>query len=129
MGSDRYITWGETPEWGPPTIEKVAATAIDFLGDRWTAKIRADTGCLVVECGDPNTFHLASERPEMKGMYRLRRDSEEVSTRGFEIWFEDDGTTVITTRAHSCDSFTDALVERFTKIIARWWNGEIEWPG
>jgi len=128
MGTDRYITWGETPEWGPPTPEKIAATAIDFLGDRWRATVREDTGCLVVECDDYNTFHLASERPEVGNPYMPMRSSTEPTTRGFEIWFEKDGRTRITTRVYSCDSFTGALVERFTKIIARWWGGAVEWP-
>ena len=126
MGSDRYITWGETPEWGPPTPEKLAAVAIDFLGDRWTAKIREDTGCLVIECDDLCTFHLASERPEMGDPYAHPGGHV---TRGFEVWFDKGGKTRVTTRAHSCDEFTWVLADQYTKIIARWWGGEIEWPG
>ena len=128
MGSDRYITWGETPEWGAPTPEKIAATAIDFLGDRWRATVREDIGCLVIQCDDYNTFHLTSEQPEMGNPYIVTRGQTEPTKRGFEVWFDSPEVTRITTRSHSCDSFTDALAERFTKIIALWWNGEIEWP-
>ena len=129
MGSDRYITWGETPEWGAPTPEKLAAVAIDFLGDRWTAKVREDTGCLVVQCDDPNTFHLASERPEMGNPYIVMRGDTEPTTRGFEVWFDSPEVTRVTTRSHSCDDFTSCLARRYTEIIANWWNGKVEWPG
>jgi len=128
VGTDRYITWGETPEWGAPTPEKLAAVAIDFLGDRWTAKVREDTGCLVVQSPDYNTFHLASERPEMKNMYKPTRSATEPTTRGFEVWFDSPEITRVTTRGHSCDAFTSCLAEEYIRIIARWWNGEVEWP-
>ena len=51
--------------------------------------------------------------------------------RGFEIYFPgafgqtDQPTSVITREA---DDYTDALAERFTKIISRYWNGEVQWP-
>jgi hypothetical protein len=123
VGTDRYITWGETPEWGAPTPEKLAAVAIDFLGKRWRTEMKH--GCLVIDCDDHSTFHLASEQPEHGDPYAHPNGR---ATRGFEVYFDKDGRTRITTRAHYCDSFTDALVERYTKIIARWWNGEVKWP-
>jgi hypothetical protein len=126
MGSDRYITWGETPEWGPPTPEKLAAVALDFLGDRWRTRVLRDGDCVVVECDDKCTFHLASERPEMGDPYAHPNGD---ATRGFEIYpCEKSGKTRITTRAHYCDSFTSALVRRYTEIIAKWWGGTVEWP-
>lgn len=126
MGSDRYITWGKTPEWGAPTPEKLAATALDFLGTRWTAKILRDGDCIVIECDDYCTFHLASERPEMGDPYESPNGDR--ARRGFEVYFEKGGGIRVTTRAHSCDSFTDALARRYTEIIAKWWNGEVKWP-
>jgi hypothetical protein len=125
MGTDRYITWGETPEWGDPTPERLAAVARDFLGDRWQTRIHPHTECLIVECDDHCTFHLASERPEFGDPYAHPGGH---ATRGFEVYFDKDGRTRITTRGHSCDSFTSALARRYTEIIARWWNGEVEWP-
>ena len=130
MGSDRYITWGETPEWGAPNDEKLAAVAVDFIGNRWyPRKVLDKEGNVkgfVVECSSNSTFHLASERPEMGDPY-AHPDGH--ATRGFEVWFEKDGRTRITTRAHYCDAFTSALVKRYTEIIAQWWNGEVQWPG
>jgi hypothetical protein len=128
VGTDRYVTWGETPEWGEPTPEKLAAVARDFLGTRWTAKILRDGDCIVIECDDYCTFHLASERPEMGDPFTDRDGSR--ARRGFVVYFDKHapGRVRITTRSHDCDSFTSALAERYTKIIARWWNGEVEWP-
>ena len=127
MGSDRYITWGETPEWGAPTPEKLAAVALDFLGTRWTAKILRGGDCIVVECDDYCTFHLASERPEMGDPYESPNGDR--AQRGFEIYPDEKGKTRVTTRAHYCDAFTSALVRRYTEIIAKWWEGTVEWPG
>jgi hypothetical protein len=131
MGTDRYITWGETPEWGPPTPEKLAAVARDFLGEGWTTTIRDYGGLpqIVVDSKFKSTFHLASERPEMGNPYAAAHKDDEHATRGFEIYFESDGKVNVVTRVHYCDSFTSALVERYVKIIARWWGGEVEWPG
>lgn len=132
MGTDRYITWGETPEWGEPTPEKLAAVARDFLGESWTTTIRDDynddTICVVVDSEFKSTFHLASERPEVGNPYDYGNGDH--ATRGFEIWFDAHapGRTRVTTRSHYCDSFTSALVRRYTEIIARWWNGEVAWP-
>ena len=124
MGSDRYITWGETPDWGAPTPEKLAAVAIDFLGDRWRTEMR--NGCLVIESDDSCTFHLASERPEVGDPFADHDGN--ITNRGFEVYFEKDGRTRVTTRAAYCDAFTSALVHRYTEIIAKWWNGKIKWP-
>jgi hypothetical protein len=128
MGMDRYITWGETPEWGPPTAKKLAAVARDFLGEGWTTTIGDYGGHpqIVVDSKFKSTFHLASERPEMGDPYAASEGGEH-ATRGFEIYFEKDGRVNIVTRAHYCDSFTSALVKRYTEIVALWWNGEIDW--
>jgi hypothetical protein len=133
MGADRYITWGETPEWGEPTPEKLAAVARDFLGEGWRTEIKKHGKkggcCVVVDSDFHSTFHLASERPEMGDPY-ADPDGDH-ATRGFEIYFDAHapGRTRVTTRAHYCDAFTSALVRRYTEIIAKWWSGTVEWPG
>jgi hypothetical protein len=131
VGTDRYITWGETPEWGPPTPEKLAAVARDFLGEGWRTEIKDKKKggyCIVVDSDFRSTFHLASEQPEAGDPYA--HPNGDHATRGFEIYFDSwaPGRTRVTTRAHYCDAFTSALVRRYTKIIAKWWNGEVEWP-
>lgn len=133
MSIDRFITWGETPEWGPPTPEKLAAVAKDFLGEGWSTKIEPfpkDDGCWIQIISDYKcSFHLSSERPEIAGMYDVP-EGEEPFYRWFQVYFpaeqaEFDKTSVITRHV---DSFTNCLADRYTKIIARWWNGEVEWP-
>lgn len=128
MGMDRHITWGETPEWGSPTPEKLAAVARDFLGEGWTTTIK-DHGnwqVVIVNSEFHSTFHLASERPEMGDPYA--RPGYGHATRGFEIYIEKDGSVNVVTRAHYSDSFTSAIARRYTEIIARWWGGTVEWP-
>ena len=127
--SDRLITWKEAPEWGAPTPEKLAAVAIDFLGDRWKTQIEpfpSGNGAWVyIYCEDKCTFHLSSERPEMGDPF-AHPDGDQ--TRGFQIYFpfERGKTTSVITKL--TDSFTSALAKRYTEIIAKWWNGEVEWP-
>ena len=131
MGSDRYITWGETPEWGEPTPEKLAAVALDFLGEGWRTDIRHHEkgGCTIIVDSDLKcTFHLSSERPEMGDPY-VDPNGDHAS-RGFTIHYDRHapGRTRVPPRAHYCDAFVSALVRRYTEIIAKWWNGEVEWP-
>ena len=40
MSVDRFIDWGTFPEWGAPTIDRLAAVARDYLGERWTVALR-----------------------------------------------------------------------------------------
>lgn len=131
MGLDRFIRWGPPPEWGPPTLERLASVARDFLGERW--RVTTDGECWIAcECDDKQTFALRSERTDPsegrdktitagEGMHRAYQDR----TRGFEIFFlvEDgkiDQTSVITRQA---DEFTGALADQYGELIARWWNG------
>lgn len=128
MGMDRFIKWSEPPEWGAPTIEKIAQVCREFLGPRWSVRI-TDPTWIVAECSDPQTFHLRSEYGENSSFVKGWDSSYGEFTRGFEVCFQgkhgEKQTSVIT---RSADSFTSALADRFTKIIARWWHGEIEWP-
>lgn len=79
---------------------------------------------------DKCTFHLASERPEIGDPYFDHNYGP--THRGFQVYFPDpvhgpkSRTSVIT--RHYSDSFTSALADRYTDIIARWWNGEVDWP-
>lgn len=132
MSIDRFITWGKPPEWGGPTPEKLAAVAKDFLGKGWTAKIepfpRKD-GCWVQIISNYKcSFHLASERPELAGMYDVKEDAEPFY-RWFQVYFPGEATgeqTSVITR--HVDSFTECLADQYTNIIARWWKGTIKWP-
>lgn len=132
MGLDRFIKWGKPPEWGKPTIEKLAAVAQDFLGKRWKV-YSTDATRLVCECKDKQTFALRSERDEPSDdpdvttgdlMYQAAQEQ----TRGFEVFFlvekgKIKQTSVITRQA---DDFTSALADRYAQIIARWWNGAVQ---
>ena len=130
MSIDRFIAWGETPEWGPPTPEKLGQVAVDFLGTRWRFKIEPfpkKNGAWVQVISDELcSFHLASERPEIAGMYDVP-DGEEPFYRWFQVYFPTNGerTSVITRHQ---DSFMNCLADRYAGIIARWWNGELEMP-
>jgi len=128
MGTDRYITWGETPEWGAPTPEKLAAVALDFLGPRWTSKLLRGGDAVVLESDDYCTFHLASEQTEMGDPFKAHGGTR--PKRGFVIYFDEHEPSRIrvNTRTHDCDSFTSTLADRYTTIIAKWWNGKVEWP-
>jgi hypothetical protein len=46
--------------------------------------------------------------------------------RGFEVFFNGKKTASVITRGD--DEFTSALADRFATILARWWNGKVEWP-
>jgi hypothetical protein len=132
MGMDRFIKWGEPPEWGSPTLATVAQVLQDFLGPRW--KVRAtDMTWLVAECDDVQTFALRSEYSDSKHVTPTFLDGWDAThgeiTRGFEVSFpskESGRPTSVITR--SADQYTRALADEFTKIIARWWNGEVDWP-
>lgn len=133
MSTDRFIEWGEPPEWGPPTIERLARVAQDFLGERWAVR-QTSASWIVCECADKQTFPLRSERRDIISTGRdagltygevLHRE-EQRRTRGFEISFPRDRNTSVITR--QADEFTSAVADQFTRLIARWWNGEIKWP-
>jgi hypothetical protein len=127
MGLDRFIHWGPAPEWGPPTLERMAAIARDFLGERWLVTVSAPM--IVCECEDPQTYALASERNDALGGTTFgeaqRREMASFS-RAFEIYHDTDpgGHTSVITRA--TDDFTSALADRYAAIVARWWNGEVQ---
>lgn len=144
MSVDRFITWNEPPEWGSPTLEKLVTVAQEFLGPRWKVFIseRTAVSCWIVcETDQPSTYPLISEYvpgqghdgpPTPEEIERHRRGMAQMDRgRGFEIYFPgahgqtDERTSVITRLA---DDYTDALAERFTKIISRYWNGEVQWP-
>jgi hypothetical protein len=128
MGVDRFITWNPANFKGPPpTLERLAKIAQDFLGDRWEVReTRPDW--LVCQCEDKMTFPLASEYPE-DDSFRIGAEKDYASrTRGFEVFFRSDlskQTSIITRRA---DEFTDALAAQYTRILARWWGAEVQWP-
>ena len=132
MSIDRFIKWGKPPTWGPPTAEKLAAVAKDFLGEGWTTKIEpfpAKDGCWIQIVSDIKcSFHLSSERPEIAGMYDVQ-EGDEPFYRWFQVYFPSastgEETSVITRHV---DSFTNVLANRYTEIIATWWHGEVEWP-
>jgi len=130
---DRFIDWGPFPEWGAPTIERLAQVAADFLGDGWEVKMssaRSRERCWI-DClsKEPNTFALASENKT-----HFSRQAEEANKRGprcFEVFFSVEGgeitqTSVITRQS---DEFTGALADRYAAIIARWWGGTVRSGG
>ncbi len=121
MGMDRFIKWGKPQEWGAPTVERLAQVARDYLGARWSVRITSPKW-IVCETDEPSTAPLKSEFSPGSGV-----PAWDEQTRGFEIFFPDSSvrTSVITRRA---DEFTNAVADGYTKCIARWWNGEIEWP-
>jgi hypothetical protein len=120
MSFDRFVRWGTPPEWGAPTIERLAAVARSFLGERWLVTVEGNVW-ITCECDDPQTVALEPERPEMKGC----RDG----TRYFEVFHCTglDGHTSVITR--QSDEFTGALADRYAAIVARWWNGTVEKGG
>ncbi len=136
MGLDRFIRWDEPPEWGPPTIEKLAAVAENYLGSRW--KVTVSDPWITCECEDKQTFPLRTERddliadgPNMGEKFGeiLHADMQQ-RTRGFEVFFsvkkgKIEQTSVITRQA---DEFTGNVADGYAKLIARWWNGKVEWP-
>lgn len=138
MSVDRRIKFGKPNEWGPPTIERLIKTGQDFLGPLWRVFKTNDT-TIVLECDDRMTFALRSERDDVvndsrnkgKTYGELEHADYQTRTRGFEVYLSVDkkgmidGANVVTRRA---DEFTDALAGQFTKIIARWWNGKVQWP-
>ena len=129
MGMDRFITWGPAPEWGHPTLERLAAVAQNFLGPEWKVTHDGDNW-IVCENGQPQRWALLSEYvPGDADPIAFQESYGSQRTRGFEVFFEgvgvEDQTSVITRQA---DEFTGALADQYTKIIARWWQGTIEWP-
>ena len=134
MGLDRFIRWKrDRPEWGDPTLEKIAQVAQDFLGLRWTVKI-TDPTWIVCETDEPQTFALRSCRDDKDSPDKTETFGEAMhremgaQTRGFEVFFlvekgRINRTSVITRQA---DEFTGALADRFAQILARWWDGEVE---
>lgn len=140
MGQDRFIRWKKPrPEWGEPTLDKLAQVASDFLGTRWTVRKTGDFW-LVCECDDLMTFSLRSQRDDLategknkgkKTVGDIYHEDMQKRTRGFEVFhLVEKGrikqTSVVTRQA---DEFTGALADRYAEIIARWWSGEVEWPG
>jgi hypothetical protein len=128
MSIDRFIEWGDPPEWGPPTAEKLGRVAVDFLGARWTFKVEpfpSGGGSWINVISDELcSFHLASERPELAKMYDVP-EGEEPYYRWMQIYFPTNGerTSVITLHQ---DSFMNCLANRYAKIIAKWWNGDLD---
>jgi len=136
MSIDRFIRWNEPAgEQGPPTIERVAQTARDFLGPRWTVEIE-DSVWIHCTGNETPTFHLRTEMLAQKNnshaQTRVRAEEEmfEGCNRGFSVFFKgkhgEEQTSVITGLGN--DSFSNALADKFAKIIALWWRGEVEWP-
>lgn len=137
MGVDRWIDWREddVPDWGPPTLDRVAQVAEDFLGPNWEVSVRpGDKGWIVCETKDKQTFHLRSEYERNGDDYAMSylRGHDETykdSTRGFEICFfghhGEEQTSVITRQA---DRFTSAIADELTRILAQWWGGDVRWP-
>jgi len=134
MGVDRFITWGVKPEWGRPTIKRVAQVAQEFLGPTWDVRITDKKCWIVCECKDNPTFHLRSEyvrNGDAHAMAYVRAHDEiyAESTRGFEICFlgrhGQKQTSIITRQT---DRFTSALANELTRILAQWWHGTIGWP-
>ncbi|MGD9725624.1 MAG: hypothetical protein AB7L09_03400 [Nitrospira sp.] len=129
MSIDRFIVWGNTPEWGAPTPEKLGAVALSFLGEGWRFEVeptpRGDAFWINVMSDLRCSFHLASERPELAGMYD-HVEGDEPFYRWFQIYFPEIGTTSVITR--HVDAFTNALADEYAKIIAKWWHGTLELP-
>lgn len=130
MGMDRLIKWGEAPEWGHPTLERLANVAKNFLGPEW-AVTHDNKDWIVCESGQPQRWSLLSEYvPGDADPVAFQEAYGSERTRGFEVFFQgvgsEDQTSVIT---RCGDEFTSALADQYTKIIARWWEGTIEWPG
>lgn len=118
MGLDRFITWKDDPAWGSPTIERIAETARDFLGEDWEVSFYGSW--ITCESKSKQSFHLRSEMPEKS------KFAEEMQkhTRGFEVFFPGPtGKTSVITR--QADRFTCAVADEFASILAQWWNGEI----
>jgi len=135
---DRFIRWGrprKPSEGGPPTLDRVAQTAADFLGPQWTVKTEGDSW---IHCSsnETPTFHLRSEylalpdNPHAQTRLRAEEEMFAECKRGFSVFFKgehgEEQTSVIT--GLGSDAFACALADRFTKIIALWWGGEVEWP-
>jgi hypothetical protein len=140
---DRFIKWRKPKEWGPPTLEKLVTVAQEFLGSRWKVYVSdqtTDPCWIVCETYEDQTWPLITEYvpsqehagpPTQEEIDRFRKGVLTGRTRGFEIYFPGaygetkERSSVITRQA---DEFTNALADQFTKIIARWWNGKVEWP-
>ena len=142
MSVDRFIDWGTFPEWGAPTIDRLAAVARDYLGERWTVALRQgrDLDLCWIDCASDEkcTFPLRSERDDAveygpnKGTKAgdVLHEAQQKTTRFFEVFFLVEGgkieqTSVIT---RHCDEFTDNVADGLAKIYARWWNGKVRWP-
>lgn len=137
MSIDRFIKWKEPrseSSGGDPTIERVAQTARDFLGPRWKVEIE---DCWIY-CTSPDrpTFHLRSEfllqpdNPHMQTHLAAMEEMFSECRRGFSIFFKapgEEGSTSVLTGLGT-DSFSGALADKFAKLIALWWYGEVEWP-
>ena len=137
MSIDRFVRWGEPRSkafGGPPTIERVAQTARDYLGPRWTVEVEGRW----IHCSSDETptFHLRSEflaQPDNESAQTRLRGEEEMfegCKRGFSVFFlgehGEQQTSVQTGLGN--DAYSNALADRFARIIATWWNGEVEWP-
>lgn len=143
MSVDRFIKWGKPRDHGPPTLEKLMAVAQEFLGSRWKVYLveGTRTPCSIVcETDEQQTYPLISEYvpcqnhdgpPTQEEIDLFRSKALAGTTRGFEIYFPGpygktkERSSIITRQA---DEFTDALASQYAKIIARYWNGKIEWP-
>ena len=137
MSIDRFIRWKEPRSesaGGEPTAARVAQVARDFLGDRW--KVEVEDCWIYCTSPDRPTFHLRSEfllQPDNPHMQNRMAAEEELFSeihRGFCIFFQAPGgkaSTSVQTGIGN-DSFCNALADKFAKIIALWWHGEVEWP-
>lgn len=136
MGVDRWIRWKEddVPDWGRPTIDRIAQTARDFLGPSWTVRISARRNWIICETQAPQRFHLRSEFVRLgdeSAMTRVRATDEMFSEmgRGFEIcFFGEHGEEQFSVITRQADRFTNAVADELTRIIAQWWHGDVEWP-
>jgi len=128
MSVDRQITWLEPHEhFGRPTIERVRDVAQDFLGPRWNVYIEGKHNVVCIS-DEPMTHSLISQQQDWDFARNLHERYQK-RARGFRIFFLDEhGEKQTAVRTWEADDFTGALADRFAKILARFWHGEVRWP-
>lgn len=127
MSVDRFITWGPKSE---VTAEKIAQTARDFLGSHWKVGVESmatGTDWITASCEVQCSHHAKSIYPDAE---RFRFAFEGDQERFFEVYFPREelgrGRTSVITR--QTDRYTSCLADEFARIIAKFWDGEVEWP-
>jgi hypothetical protein len=113
MACDRFIKCKK-----PPTKKDLRLAAEDYLGDllqevrwaedRWIVTIKGQRSHPLQRLVDPKVLFLAQEPDD---------------GRWFEIWFKGKTVDIITRRQ---DELTNNIASGFARLIARFWEGELD---